>query len=166
MASVKKKQRKNGSFFYEISVSRGYSKSPYTMRWDVPEGLATKTVKARLRDVAAKFEQDCRNGKVKTRKERKEELQQAELKRILDEKNRMTFKRYCEETFLPDIRQRCSENTIYNYRLQLEKHVYFNTDASSRQDSAGIFSRARNALHRGHAGSAPDCGDRRCPPLS
>ena len=43
---------------------------------------------------------------------------------------------------------------------------YFNTDASSRQDSAGIFSRARNALHRGHAGSAPDCGDRRCPTLS
>lgn len=39
MASVKKKQRKNGSFFYEISVSRGYSKSPYTMRWDIPEGL-------------------------------------------------------------------------------------------------------------------------------
>lgn len=72
MASVKKKQRKNGSFFYEISVSRGYSKSPYTMRWDVPEGLAGKTVKARLRDVAAKFEQDCKNGKVKTRKERKE----------------------------------------------------------------------------------------------
>lgn len=124
MASAKKKQRKNGSFFYEISVSRGYSKSPYTMRWDIPEGLATKTVKARLRDVAAKFEQDCKNGKVKTRKERKEELQQAELKRIFDEKNRMTFKRYCEETFLPDIRQRCSENTIYNYRLQLEKHVY------------------------------------------
>ena len=124
MASAKKKQRKNGSFFYEISVSRGYSKSPYTMRWDIPEGLATKTVKARLRDVAAKFEQDCKNGKVKTRKERKEELQQAELKRILDEKNRMTFKRYCEETFLPDIRQRCSENTIYNYRLQLEKHIY------------------------------------------
>lgn len=92
MASVKKKQRKNGSFFYEISVSRSYSKSPYTMRWDVPEGLATKTVKARLRDVAAKFEQDYRNGKVKTRKERKEELQQAELKRILDEKNRMTPK--------------------------------------------------------------------------
>ncbi|MFR6184722.1 MAG: IS110 family transposase [Lawsonibacter sp.] len=27
-------------------------------------------------------------------------------------------------------------------------------------------SRARNALHRGHAGSAPDCGDRRCPTLS
>ena len=83
MASVKKKQRKNGSFFYEISVSRGYSKSPYTMRWDIPEGLATKTVKARLRDVAVKFEQDCKNGKVKTRKERKEELQQAELKRIV-----------------------------------------------------------------------------------
>ncbi len=51
MASAKKKQRKNGSFFYEISVSRGYSKSPYTMRWDVPEGLAAKTVKARLQDL-------------------------------------------------------------------------------------------------------------------
>ena len=48
----------------------------------------------------------------------------------------------------------------------VEASRYFNTDAGFRQDSAGIFSRARNALHRGHAGSAPDRGDRRCPTLS
>lgn len=124
MASVKKRQRKNGSFFYEISVSRGYGKSPYTMRWDVPEGLAARTVNARLREAAARFEQDCRSGKVKTRKEKKAEEREAEQKRLLDEKNKLTFERYCEEAFLPDIQQRCSENTSYNYRLQLKKHIY------------------------------------------
>ena len=124
MASSRKRQRKDGSFYYEISVSRGHGKSPYTMRWDMPEGLATRTVKARLRAAEAEFEQACRAGRVKTRKEKKEEEQQAELARRLDEQNRMTFKRFCEEVFLPDIKLRCSENTTYNYRIQLEKHVY------------------------------------------
>ena len=59
MASVKQKQRKDGSVFYEISVSRGHGLSPYTMRWDRPEGLAGKTVKARLQAVASEFERDC-----------------------------------------------------------------------------------------------------------
>lgn len=124
MASSRKRQRKDGSFYYEISVSRGHGKSPYTMRWDMPEGLATRTVNARLRAAEAEFEQACRAGKVKTRKEKKEEEQQAELAKRLDEQNRMTFKRFCEEIFLPDIKLRCSENTTYNYRIQLEKHVY------------------------------------------
>ncbi|WP_443665630.1 hypothetical protein [Dysosmobacter sp.] len=61
MASVKQKQRKDGSVFYEISVSRGHGLSPYTMRWDRPEGLAGKTVKARLQAVASEFERDCRD---------------------------------------------------------------------------------------------------------
>ena len=52
------------------------------------------------------------------------------------------------------------------YDVKRAAAYYFNTDASSRQDPAGIFSCARNALHRGHAGSAPDRGDRGCPPLS
>ena len=124
MASVKQKQRKDGSVFYEISVSRGHGLSPYTMRWDRPEGLAGKTVKARLQAVASEFERDCRDGKVKTRKERKAEQEEAEQKKILEARNKMTFKRFCEETFLPDLRLRCSEHTIYNYQLQLEKHIY------------------------------------------
>ena len=124
MASIKQMQRKDGSVFYEISVSRGYGKSPYTMRWDRPEGLAAKTVKARLQAVAFEFEQDCKNGKVKTRKERKAEEEEAARKKILEARNKMTFQRFCEEKFLPDLRLRCSEHTIYNYQLQLKKHIY------------------------------------------
>lgn len=124
MASIKQMQRKDGSVFYEISVSRGYGKSPYTMCWDRPEGLATKTVKARLQAVAFEFEQDCKNGKVKTRKERKAEEEEAARKKILEARNKMTFQRFCEEKFLPDLRLRCSEHTIYNYQLQLKKHIY------------------------------------------
>lgn len=124
MASIKQMQRKDGSVFYEISVSRGYGKSPYTMRWDRPEGLAAKTVKARLQAAAFEFEQDCKNGKVKTRKERKAEEEEAAQKKILEARNKITFQRFCEEKFLPDLRLRCSEHTIYNYQLQLKKHIY------------------------------------------
>ena len=124
MPATRKRQRKNGSVYYEISVSRGYGKSAYTMRWDVPEGLSAKTIKARLQQAAYEFEQDCRAGKVKTRGERKEEERQAAMRRALEAKDRMTVQRFCDETFLPDLRLRCSENTAYNYRLQLEKHIY------------------------------------------
>ena len=124
MPATRKRQRKNGSVYYEISVSRGYGKSAYTMRWDVPEGLSAKTIKARLQQAAYEFEQDCRAGKVKTRGERKEEERQAAMRRALEAKNRMTVQRFCDETFLPDLCLRCSENTAYNYRLQLEKHIY------------------------------------------
>lgn len=124
MPATRKRQRKNGSVYYEISVSRGYGKSAYTMRWDAPEGLSAKTIKARLQQAAYEFEQDCRAGKVKTRGERKEEERQAAMRRALEAKDRMTVQRFCDETFLPDLRLRCSENTAYNYRLQLEKHIY------------------------------------------
>ena len=80
MASVKQKQRKDDSIFFEISVSRGHGLSPYTMRWDRPEGLAGKTVKARLQAVASEFERDCRDGRVKTRKERKAEQEEINVK--------------------------------------------------------------------------------------
>ncbi len=124
MPSMKKKLRKDGSMYYLISVSRGYGKSAYTMRWDMPEGLSAKTVRARLQQAAYEFERDCKAGKVKTRKEKQEEERQAEQRRALEAKNRLTFQRFCEESFLPDLRRRCSENTAYNYRLQLEKHIY------------------------------------------
>lgn len=124
MASIRQKQRKDGSIFYEISVSRGHGLSPYTMRWDRPEGLAGKTVNARLQAVAFEFERNCRDGKVKTRKEKKAEEEEAAQKKILEERNKLTFQKFCEETFLPDMRLRCSEHTVYNYQLQLAKHIY------------------------------------------
>ena len=124
MASVKQKQRKDGSIFFEISVSRGHGLSPYTMRWDRPEGLAGKTVNARLQAVAFEFERNCRDGKVKTRKEKKAEEEEAAQQKILEERNKLTFQKFCEETFLPDMRLRCSEHTVYNYQLQLAKHIY------------------------------------------
>lgn len=156
MASIKQMQRKDGSVFYEISVSRGYGKSPYTMRWDRPKGLAAKTVKARLQAVAFEFEQDCKNGKVKTRKERKAEEKEAARKKILEARNKMTFQRFCEEKFLPDLRLRCSEHTIYNYQLQLKKHIYPDIGAieyhrcDRTADKRGTERRRRAGEHGGY----------------
>ena len=153
MPATRKRQRKNGSVYYEISVSRGYGKSAYTMRWDVPEGLSAKTIKARLQQAAYEFEQDCRAGKVKMRGERKEEERQAAMRRALEAKDRMTVQRFCDETFLPDLRLRCSENTAYNYRLQLEKHIYpdigqIHGFCHSRADSPAACGKRGKARYR------------------
>lgn len=124
MASVRKRKRKDGSMFYEIQVSRGRGLSPYTMRWDRPEGLAEKTIQSQLRTVAVNFENDCKAGKVKTRKEEKEAAELEREEREKAEKDKVTFRRFCNESFLPAIRARASQTSAYNYELQLKKHIF------------------------------------------
>ena len=43
MASTKLMETKDGKRFFKISVSRGYGKSPYTMRWYWPDGWSKRT---------------------------------------------------------------------------------------------------------------------------
>ena len=98
MASVRKRKRKDGSMFYEIQVSRGRGLSPYTMRWDRPEGLAERTIQSQLKTVAVNFENDCKAGKVKTRKEEKEAAELEREEREKAEKDKVTFRRFCNES--------------------------------------------------------------------
>lgn len=75
MASFKKIIRKDGTRVYEIIVSRGRDRetrklfTPYTMRYEPPQSLSDKQAEKKVREVAAKFEEDCRKGLVKTKSE-------------------------------------------------------------------------------------------------
>ena len=71
MASVKEMQTKGGKVFYKISVSRGYGKAPFTMRWYAPEGYSRRTLERELRKAVAEFERACAAGEVETRQDRK-----------------------------------------------------------------------------------------------
>lgn len=124
MAYTRMKTRKNGSRYYEISVSRGYGKSPYTRRWNVPEGLSKKSIDRQLALVATQFELDCKAGKVKTRAEKREEAEHTKEKELPIGAGELLFQVFCETRFEPHIKSTCSENTRYNYNLQLKQRIY------------------------------------------
>lgn len=43
MASIKQMETKEGKRFFQISVSRGYGKAAYKMRWYWPDGWSKRT---------------------------------------------------------------------------------------------------------------------------
>ena len=112
--------RKNGTRFFEISVSRGHGNSPFVTRWDIPDGLAAKTIRSRVNAYAFQFEQDCHEGKILTRQQKKDIEKQTKYQT----EESKTFKGFCTNVFMPDIAARCSENTRYNYERQLNMRLY------------------------------------------
>lgn len=133
MASISKMQTtKDGRRFWRISVSRGYGNAPYTSRFYWPEGKNGQPIseKVALRDrdkFVRQFEQDCADGKVQNRKEKKAE---EEEQRKLEEEERAklealkTVRQYGDGVFMPTKLQSISENTRLSYKTNLEKHVY------------------------------------------
>lgn len=132
MAYTRLQHTKGGKAYYEIAVSRGHGKSPYTTRWYVPEGLATKTIRSRLNAFAADFERRCHEGEIETRRDRKEReaKEEAEKRRQQEELEReaamhMTLKRFSEEEYLPHKRQqKCEEGTLYKFDSLFKSHIY------------------------------------------
>lgn len=120
MASWQEMQTKNGEKFYKITVSRGRGKSPYTMRWYIPDGWSRRNIDNKIKTVAAAFENDCRNGLVKNRKELQEEKERLESEQAKIE----TVKQYGERVFMPSKKIQCAENTRLYYQEKLEKHIY------------------------------------------
>lgn len=133
MASISKMQTtKDGRKYWRIYVSRGYGQNPYTARFYWPEGKNGLPIseKVALRDrdkFVRQFEQDCADGKVLNRKEKKAE---EEEKRKLAEEERAklealkTVRQYGDGVFMAAKLQSISENTRVSYKTNLEKHVY------------------------------------------
>ena len=81
MASISKEKRTaDGRRYYIITVSRGRGISPFRTRWYRPDGWADSSVKRRLENVAAEFEQECRNGNVLSRAEQKAKAEEEKAK--------------------------------------------------------------------------------------
>ena len=120
MPSTRKLKTKDGRVFYEISVSRGRSKSRLTRRWYPPEGWSRKAIERELAAVAAEFERQSDAGEVISRAEQKDREAQAasEAAKIL------TFRQYGARVFMPSKPLPMSENSRSNYPGYLDKKIH------------------------------------------
>lgn len=120
MASTKLMETKDGKRFFKISVSRGYGKSPYTMRWYWPDGWGKRTAERELAKQAAAFELKCNQGEILNREEerQKEAEERAEAAKL------KTLRQYADGVFMPTKEATFSENARSNYRMFLDKRIY------------------------------------------
>lgn len=120
MASIKQMETKDGKRFFQISVSRGHGKTPYTKRWYWPEGWSKRAAERELAKQAAEFERACAAGEVMNRAEAKEKASQEAAKAAKIK----TFKQYGEQVFMPAKRINCAEKTRAYYQGALDNHLY------------------------------------------
>ena len=120
MASAKLMETKDGKRFFKISVSRGYGKTPYTMRWYWPDGWSKRSVERELKKVSAEFERACSAGEVLNRSQEKEKAAQeaAEAAKL------KTVRQYADGVFMPTKEATFSENARSSYRMFLDKHIF------------------------------------------
>lgn len=120
MASTKLMETKDGRRFFKISVSRGYGKSPYTMRWYWPDGWSKRTAERELAKQAAAFELKCSQGEVLNR----EEERQKEAEEHAEAAKLKTLRQYADGVFMATKEATFSENARSSYRMFFDKHIY------------------------------------------
>ena len=119
MASTKLMETKDGKRFFKISVSRGYGKTPYTMRWYWPDGWSKRTAEREAAKQAVAFELACKNGEVLNRAQEREKAAQeaAEAAKL------KTVRQYADGVFMPTKEATFSENARSSYRTFLDRHI-------------------------------------------
>ena len=112
-------ETKDGRRFFQISVSRGYGKSPYKTRWYWPDGWSKRTAEREAAKQAAAFELACKNGEVLNRAQEREKAAQeaAEAAKL------KTVRQYADGVFMPTKEATFSENARSSYRMFLDKHI-------------------------------------------
>lgn len=120
MAYSRKKEKKDGSIFYEI---RGYSKKKktyFSKYYYPPFGWSQKAIDKALRTECEDFQKAINSGEVLTKEEtrKKEEAEKAEREKL------KTVKQYGEGVFMPTKLLSISENTRLSYETNLSKHIY------------------------------------------
>ncbi len=120
MASSRLRETKDGRRYYEIKVSNGRGKAPYTERWYVPEGLSQRNIERELHKAEADFENRCRNGEVMSRSEAKQHAEEQKK----EEAKIQTVKQYGEKVFMPELAVTCSEHTRDSFQRTLNLHIY------------------------------------------
>lgn len=119
MASVKLMETKDGKRYFQISVSRGYGKSPYKRRWYWPDGWSRRSAEREAAKQAAAFELACKNGEVQNRAQRreKEAAEAAEAAKL------KTVRQYADGVFMPTKEAFFSENSRSSYRQFLDRYI-------------------------------------------
>ncbi len=119
MANATKRINKDGSVSYQIQVSRGRGKSPYSMRWQPSPTWSERIVQRELAKNCADFERKCKNGEVLTNKERKAQ----EQRKAEEESKIQTVKQYSERVFMPRLIVTCSEHTRDSFQRNIDKYI-------------------------------------------
>lgn len=120
MATTRKGTTRDGKIFYEIRVSRGRGKSPYTTRWYPTEGWGQKHIDRELTKAAAEFERRCAAGEVQNRQEKMAELEQ----RRAEEAKILTLSEFGEKVFMPAKQITMSENSRASFQGMLNNWIY------------------------------------------
>lgn len=120
MASTRLKETKDGKKYYEIRVRMSQSGPELSRRWYVPEGWSQKSIDKELNKQAHEFESQCKEGKIKTKKQAREEQEQA----AREEAKIPTFKFYYENVYFPDKVKKLKKNSIRVYQQHLDRYVY------------------------------------------
>ncbi|MBQ8881514.1 MAG: site-specific integrase [Oscillospiraceae bacterium] len=120
MASTRKLNKKDGTPFYEIIVSRGRGRSQLTTRWYPPAGWSQKVIDRELIKVASEFERQVKAGEIvsKTEQAAQDRQKAAEAAQI------KTVKQYAESVYMPALAIRCAENTRASYQGNFDKWIY------------------------------------------
>ena len=114
---------KEGRRVFDFTHSRGYDPntgkrlSPFSMRWEVPEGYSDKKAYKEAEIREAKFHADCEAGKIKTKREQKAEaLQQAMLteRAKLEYTNNPSLADYVEDQYIPERKRELKQGSIEN----------------------------------------------------
>lgn len=118
MAYSRLKENKDGSKYYEITISRGRGQGRVYKRWPVPDGLSEKTIQNKLNKYIAELENGIEDGKIMMLREQK-----ALEKAVERERDAMpTLREYAAE-FLKAKSSECSANTLQYYRFMLDGHI-------------------------------------------
>lgn len=120
MAYSRKKEKKDGTIFYEI---RGYSKEKkayFSKYYYPPLGWSQRAIDKALRTECESFQNNIDDGKILTKEEakKKEEAEKAEREKL------KTVKQYGDGVFMPTKLLSISENTRISYETNLSKHIY------------------------------------------
>ncbi len=136
MASCRKKYNKYKKHIaFEIRVFRGYDENgkqiqPYTKTWKLPEAWwiwSEKKQNKELNKVIANFENECKTGEIKTKKELKvERAKQAKLEaeRIEAEAKKLSVSDAFEK-FLIKNQDDKKRNTITGYKTTMKRFIEF-----------------------------------------
>lgn len=120
MATIRLREKKDGTQFYEIRASRKRGETPPTMRWEIPEGWSKRTIDRELNKAAAEFDRKYKSGELISKREMKERKRAAEEA----EARIQTVKQYGELVYMPRKRVKCSDNTVLWYQYYLNKFIY------------------------------------------
>ena len=120
MASTRKLNKKDGTPFYEIIVSRGRGKSQLTTRWYPPVGWSQSSIDRELAKVTAEFERKVEAGEIVSKAERAAQDRQ----KTQEAAQIKTLKQYGESVYMPALAIRCAENTRASYQGNFDKWIY------------------------------------------